>query len=82
MLVAACHEVTAAGGPLSQDRSAYFRALYLEILTEGEAANPRAPPSGKRGRTRQSKAVNLLPRLRTYAGSVLKMLLRCNKQLI
>ena len=74
MLVAACHEVTAAGGPLSQDRSAYFRALYLEILTEGEAANPRAPPSGKRGRTRQSKAVNLLPRLRTYADEVLRFL--------
>jgi hypothetical protein len=29
----------------------------LEIVAEGEAANPRAPPSGKRGRTRQSKAV-------------------------
>jgi transposase len=74
MLVAACHEVIAAGGPLSAERGAHFRALYLEILTEGETANPRAPPSGKRGRTRQSKAVNLLQRLRIYSDEVLRFM--------
>src|ERR687888_133520 len=74
MLVAACHEVTAAGGPLTADRIAYFRSLYLEIIAAGEAANPRTPPSGKRGRTRQSKAVNLLHRLRTYADDVLRFM--------
>jgi transposase len=74
MLVDACHEVTAAGGPLTADRIAHFRSLYLEILAAGEAANPRAPPSGKRGRTRQSKAVNLLHRLRTYADDVLRFM--------
>jgi len=74
MLVAACHAVTAAGGPLTAERSAYFRSLYWEILAAGEAANPRAPPSGKRGRTRQSKAVNLLQRLRTYADDVLRFM--------
>jgi transposase len=42
----------------------------LSLLKEGEAANPRAPPSGRRGRTRQSKATNLLERLRTYADDV------------
>jgi hypothetical protein len=54
MLVAACHELTATGGPLAPDHLAHFRSLYLEIIAEGEAANPRAPPSGKPGRTRQS----------------------------
>jgi transposase len=74
MLVDACQEVTAAGGPLAADRIAHFRSLYWEIIVEGEAANPRAPPSGKRGRTRQSKAVNLLHRLRTYADDVLRFM--------
>jgi transposase len=74
MLLAACQEVTAAGGPLAADRLVHFRSLYREILAEGEAANPRAPPSGKRGRTRQSKAVNLLHRLRTYADDVLRFM--------
>jgi transposase len=74
MLLAACQEVERVGGPLPPDRIAYFRSLYLEILAEGEAANPRAPPSGKRGRTRQSKAVNLLHRLRTYTDDVLRFM--------
>jgi transposase len=74
MLLAACQEVESGGGPLPHDRIAYFRSLYLEILAEGEEANPRAPPSGKRGRTRQSKAVNLLHRLRTYTDDVLRFM--------
>jgi hypothetical protein len=39
------------------------------ILT---AANPPAPPSGKRGPTRQSVAFNLLRRLREHADDVLR----------
>jgi transposase len=74
MLVAACHEVSATGGPLNAERIAHFRSRYWEIIAAGEAANPRAPPSGKRGRTRQSKAVNLLQRLRTYADDVLRFM--------
>jgi transposase len=74
LLLAACQEVTAAGAPLAPERIAHFRSLYREIIAEGEAANPRAPPSGKRGRTRQSKAVNLLHRLRTYADDVLRFM--------
>jgi transposase len=70
LLIAACHEVAAAGGPLNADRIAHYRASYARILADGEAANPRAPPSGKRGRTKQSKALNLLDRLRTYADDV------------
>lgn len=74
MLLAACQEVERVGSPLPHDRIAHFRSLYLEIIAEGEAANPRASPSGKRGRTRQSKTVNLLHRLRTYADDVLRFM--------
>jgi transposase len=70
LLVAACHEVDQAGGVLTPDRLLFYRTEYDAILTAGEAANPRAPPSGKRGRTRQSKALNLVDRLRDYADDV------------
>lgn len=70
LLVDACHEVAAADGALAGERIAYYRSAYAEILAEGEATNPRAPPSGRRGRTKQSKARNLLDRLRTYADDV------------
>lgn len=70
LLVAACHEVAATGAPLPAGRIAHYREAYDRILTTGEAANPRAPPSGKRGRTKQSKALNLIDRLRLYADDV------------
>lgn len=70
LLVEVCHEVTAAGEPLRPERIAHIRALYAEIISEGEAANPRAPLSGARGRTKQSKSTNLLGRLRNYADDV------------
>jgi transposase len=70
LLVAACHEVNALGSPLPEERIADFRARYGGILADGEATNPLAPRSGKRGRTPQSKAANLLLRLRTYADDV------------
>ena len=74
MLVMACHEVAAAGGLLSTERIAYFHSLYWEIISVGEAANPRASPSRERGRTRQTKAANLLERLRVYSGDVLRFM--------
>lgn len=70
LLVAACHEVSKLASPLPAERIASFRARYEELLAEGEALNPLAPKSGKRGRTRQSKAANLLLRLRNYADDV------------
>ncbi len=51
LLLAACHEVAAVGAPLPAERIAYYRTTYDQILTTDEAANPRPPPSGKRGRT-------------------------------
>ncbi|MBU1962848.1 MAG: IS66 family transposase [Gammaproteobacteria bacterium] len=70
LLVAACHEVNQAGGVLTPLRLVFYRTEYDAILTAGEAANPRAPPSGKRGRTKQSKALNLIDRLRDHADDV------------
>ena len=70
LLVAACHEVNELGGPLPAQQIASFRARYEKILADGDAVNPLAPKSGKRGRTRQSKAANLLLRLRNYADDV------------
>lgn len=70
LLIGACHEVEACGGPLAEARIAHYRAAYAGILADGEAANPRAPPSGKRGRTRQGKALNLIDRLRAHADDV------------
>ena len=70
LLLAACHEVAAAGAPLPAERIAHYRTAYDRILARGAAVNPRAPPSGKRGRTKQSKALNLIDRLRLYAEDV------------
>jgi transposase len=71
-LIGALKEVKAIGGPLPADRMRHYRTLYAEILAEGDAANPRAPPTGQRGKAKQNKARNLLDRLRLYADDVLR----------
>jgi len=70
LLVGACHEVAGAGAALPAERIAYYRCAYETILAEGAAVNPRATPSGKRGRTKQNKALNLIDRLRTHGDDV------------
>lgn len=70
LLLAACHEVDQAGGVLTPERLAFYRKDYDTILAQGEAVNPRAPPSGKPGRTKQNKALNLIDRLRTHTDDV------------
>ena len=70
LLVDACHEVNATGGPLMAERISHYRSAYARILADGEAANPRAPPSGKRGKTKQGKPLNLIDRLRLHADDV------------
>jgi transposase len=70
LLIEACHETKASGGPLAEERVAHYRSAYAGILACGEAANPRAPSTGKRGRTKQSKALNLIDRLRVHADDV------------
>ena len=49
-----------------------LRTVYKAIITAGHAANPAPTPSGRRGRTKKSKAANLLWRLDTYAADVLR----------
>lgn len=68
--VSACHEVNASGGILSDDRRVFYRWVYAFLLLEGEADNPEQPATGKRGRTPQTKAFNLLRRLRLFAEDV------------
>ena len=47
-----------------------LRALYDAILDQAQLDNPIAPSTGKRGRPKQSKATNLIGRLRNYSDDV------------
>src|SRR5664280_1714430 len=51
---------------------ASIRSACDVIIAADSVANPAPPPSGKRGRTRTSKAANLLGRLDLYADGVLR----------
>jgi transposase len=51
-----------------------FERQYDALIAQGREANPPAPPSGKRGRTRQSTVYNLLERLRLHRNAVLAYL--------
>ena len=67
-----------AGGPLSQARQAWFEDQWSILLERGESSNPlnqRTGTSqdaalGTRGRLKQSKAANLLKRLREHRQDV------------
>lgn len=57
---------------LNAEDAAAFRTLYEAILRAGERLHPEVPkPIGKRGRSKQSIAFNLLHRLRQHADAVL-----------
>jgi len=63
----------AAGeGALSDEVLAEVRENYTTIIAAGHVANPPVAPSGKRGRTKRTKAHNLLLRLDTYRDDVLR----------
>jgi transposase len=47
-----------------------LRDLYEAILAQAQLDNPVAPSTGKRGRPKQSKATNLIGRLRDYKDDV------------
>lgn len=51
MHVPATATLTWIGCHPNLERIAHVRALHDEILSVGEAANPRSPPAGARGRT-------------------------------
>ncbi len=68
LLRKACHEVNESpGNTLNPERLAYFRLVYDLLLQGGQATNPEHPKlKGQRGKAKQSKAFNLLLRLKTY----------------
>ena len=80
LLVQGLREVDAAGAPLALERQAWFEAQWSLLLERGEQFNPQnqrtgtsqdaAMGIGKRGRPSQSKAANLLRRLRDYRQDV------------
>jgi len=47
-----------------------LRDLYEAILAQALTENPIVPPSGKRGKTKQSKATNLIVRLLDYSDDI------------
>lgn len=61
---------------LPDDIVAEFEGRYQQLLEEGLAHNPQAPPppQHRRGRVKQSPARNLLERLRTHAEEVLRFI--------
>ena len=75
LLLLGKREVDAHGGPLPAPRLAWFEAQWSALLLRGEENNPQATRddeaySTKRGRVAQSKAYNLLKRLRDYREDV------------
>ena len=55
-----------------------LRDLYAAILAQAQTDNPIAPSTGKRGRTKQSKATNLIGRLRDYSDDVWRFMTQPN----
>ena len=74
LLVQANAEVRQREGPLESQRQQWYQAQWEQLLQRGENHHPPAQhtgaPTGKRGRLAQSKAFNLLGRLRKYRDDV------------
>ena len=67
--------VEEAGGELSQHAQAAYRKSYRAILARGRKECPLAQPTpNKRGRTKQSKARNLLDRLSDFEEETLRFI--------
>jgi len=59
---------------LSKKKCAYYQEKYRAILSEGEKECPLADENGKRGRTKQTTARNLLNRLRDFEDDTLRFM--------
>ena len=74
LLVQANTEVRQREGPLEDERQQWYQAQWEPLLVRGEGRHPAVQhtgaPTGKTGRLAQSKAFNLLVRLRKYRGDV------------
>lgn len=74
LLLQALKEVDLKGGPLDAQRQAWFEAQWSVLLERGEEFNPQNQRTGtsqdagmgSRGRPKQTKAANLLKRLREH----------------
>ena len=55
---------------ISPEQIGHWQAVYDLILEQATLENPRAAPTGKRGKTKQTKATNLIARLREFADDV------------
>ena len=64
--------------PKYQSQVRDLRHQYNAILAQGEAANPMVLSTGKRGRPKQSKATNLIARLRDYSDDVWRFMTQAN----
>lgn len=68
-------KVEQSGGVLSKTRSARYRKQYRTILKQGEKECPLASKTkGKRGRTKQSFARNLLERFKHFENDTLRFM--------
>jgi len=70
VLLQAHEQVQSTGKPLVPHQIGHLRFVFEQILQQGDLANPRQSATGKRGRTKQSKALNLVDRLRLHADDV------------
>ncbi len=74
VLLQAKRELAQSAGPLPLERQAWFEAQWDVLLARGERLNPEAMPAsaprGTQGRHKQSKAFNLLKRLRAHRRDV------------
>jgi transposase len=68
-------EAQAAGQTeLPGHQRAGYAAAYTRLIRAGEQANPTSPPTGRRGRPKQTSARNLLDRLTTHRAAILAFL--------
>jgi transposase len=65
---------TAGQTELPPRQRAGYEAAYTRLIQLGEQANPPPPPTGRRGRPKQTPARNVLDRLLTHRGAILAFL--------
>lgn len=70
--VAACRLAGLTALPAEEHQD--FRTRFDQWLAQGEACHPPPPGRGKRGRTKQSPARNLLDRLQAHTDAVLRFM--------
>jgi len=76
LLLAINEDVEKNGGVLSKSDSKKWRKKYRSLLLEAdiECPPPNEPKQKKRGRTKRTKARNLLERLRDHEDDVLRFM--------